>query len=261
MKLLRALIIGMVCMGMLLFSGGAHTVRAAEPQSTQPEYVIYVNTALNCVMVMRQEPDGTLTPVRTMICSCGRAGHGTPQGVFYTSDYYEWRQMVDNSYGRYAVRFNRKILFHSVPYTRTSPDALEWEAYNELGENASLGCVRLAVEDAKWIYDNCKKGTTVIVYADSGETAYIEKPAAIKIPEDSPYKGWDPTDNDVNNPWLAEGSSIISAFDTEDGFNHIAYANRYPDLKEAYGYDEAALYTHYRLYGMNEGRIAAFVPY
>ena len=267
MKIFRALMIGMVCAGLLLLSGTGQIVNAAEPEAaqseqpameSQPDYVIYVNTALNCVTIMRQEADGTLTPVKAMTCSCGRKGHGTPQGVFQTSDYYEWRQMVDNTYGRYAVRFNRKILFHSVPYTRTSPDSLEWEEYNALGENASLGCVRLAVRDAKWIYENCKAGTTVIVYSDSEEAGLLGKPEAIKIPEDSPYRGWDPTDNDVNNPWLTQDTGILSAFDAEDGFNHIAYANRYPDLKKAFGYDKAALYEHYIKYGINEGRSAAF---
>ena len=96
------------------------------------------------------------------------------------------------------------------------------------------------------------------MYSDSEEAGLLGKPEAIKIPEDSPYRGWDPTDNDVNNPWLTQDTGILSAFDAEDGFNHIAYANRYPDLKKAFGYDKAALYEHYIKYGINEGRSAAF---
>lgn len=266
MKRFGALIISIICVGALLSGGAVNTVNAAQPPKTQaqnpladtrPDYIIYVNRTLNCVTVVLREDDGTEIPVRAMTCSCGREGHGTPQGVFKTSDYYEWRQMVDNSYGRYAVRFNRKILFHSVPYTKTSPDSLEWEAYNELGESASLGCVRLSVEDAKWIYENCKPGTTVIVYSDSEEAGLLGKPEAIKIPEDSPYRGWDPTDADVNNPWLVQESDIISAFTEADGFNPIIYANRYPDLKEAFGYDQDALYRHYITHGIYEGRTAA----
>ena len=29
-----------------------------------------------------------------------------------------------------------------------------------------MGCVRLTVEDAKWIADNCPSGTTVEIYED-----------------------------------------------------------------------------------------------
>lgn len=261
MKKLKMSILRIVCLIILLFSAGVMSVNAAGEQNmqaedTRPDYVIYVNRVLNCVTVMRKEADGTLTPVKAMVCSCGRAGHATPQGTFRTSRYYDWRLMVDNTYGRYAVSFTNKILFHSVPYLEVSPDSLEWEEYNKLGENASLGCVRLSVEDSKWIYDNCKVGTTVIVYSDNEEVLPLGKPEAIKIPEDFVHRDWDPTDYDINNPWFAEDGDILSLFDDADGFNHIAYANRYPDLKEAFGYDKDALYEHYLTYGIDEGRTA-----
>ncbi|MDE6419178.1 MAG: hypothetical protein K2K87_01470, partial [Lachnospiraceae bacterium] len=70
------------------------------------------------------------------------------------------------------------------------------------------------------------------------------------------HRDWDPTDYDINNPWFAEDGDILSLFDDADGFNHIAYANRYPDLKEAFGYDKDALYEHYLTYGIDEGRTA-----
>lgn len=149
-----------------------------------------------------------------------------------------------------------KILFHSVPYIETSPDTLEWEEYNKLGESASLGCVRLSVEDAKWIYDNCKPGTKVVVYSDSEEAGELGKPTSIKIAEDSPCKEWDPTDIDANNPWLAKENEYVPFLGTIDEFNYTDYANRYPDLKTAFGYDKIALYDHYITYGINEKRIA-----
>ena len=114
-------------------------------------YVILVNKTQNIVQVKNQKEDGTEELVKTFVCSCGRKGHGMPAGTFKTSDYYEWRSLKDGSYGRYAIRFNKRILFHSVPYVFMTPDSLEWEQYNLLGETASLGCVRLAVADAKWI--------------------------------------------------------------------------------------------------------------
>ena len=39
-------------------------------------------------------------------------------------------------------------------------------------------------------------------------------------------------------------------------FNAVYYAERYPDLKAAYGYDTKALYSHFLNYGMYEGRDA-----
>jgi lipoprotein-anchoring transpeptidase ErfK/SrfK len=67
--------------------------------------------------------------------------------------------LCGNVYGQYACRITGSILFHSVPYEKQDKSTLEWWEYDKLGETASLGCIRLTVEDAKWIYDNCAKGT------------------------------------------------------------------------------------------------------
>ena len=33
-----------------------------------------------------------------------------------------------------------------------------------LGMNISAGCVRMQIDQAKWIYDNIPRGTKVVVY-------------------------------------------------------------------------------------------------
>ena len=43
---------------------------------------------------------------------------------------------------------------------------------------------------------------------------------------------------------------------TYDTFDYRAYANIYPDLKAAYGYDAQKLWAHYVNYGRDEGRVA-----
>ncbi|MCR5674621.1 MAG: L,D-transpeptidase [Lachnospiraceae bacterium] len=179
----------------------AEAVALSSVFDARPDYAVYVNRAMNCVTVYHVDEQGNTVPVKSMTCSCGRKGHGTPEGSFQTSDYYDWRLMVDGTYGRYAVRFNRRILFHSVPYSTKSPDSLEWDQYNLLGESASLGCVRLSVADAKWIYDNCKPGTTVVVYSDSETPGALGKPVLADIDPNAPERGWDPTDTSASNPW------------------------------------------------------------
>lgn len=265
MKKLSSSIKGMVCLGILLFlSAGSYANAEELPDAqseiavvdTRPDYVIYVNSALNCVTIKQQGEDGTLTPVKSMVCSCGKEGSETPEGTFRTSAYYEWRKMVDGTYGRYAVRFNGHILFHSVPYIEEAPNTLEWEEYNKLGQSASLGCVRVSVSDAKWIYDNCKPGTTVVVYSDHEEVGELGKPAAIQIDGNSSCRMWDPTDTDINNPWITGQEEYIPFDGTIDEFDYVAYADRYPDLKSVFGYDKDALYEHYITCGINEKRIA-----
>lgn len=55
------------------------------------------------------------------------------------------------------------------------------------------------------------------------------------------------------------GSAIpVSAAESLAAFNHVTYADTYPDLKAAFGYDATALYNHYMSYGKAEGRTAIF---
>ncbi len=184
------------------FTGGQTPVYGASISAGLPNFVIYVNRAMDCVTIKLVNPDGSETAVKSMVCSTGRQGHETPLGVFSTSDYYDWRLMVDGTYGRYAVRFNRGIMFHSVPYYTRNSGNLEYDQYNLLGTKASLGCVRVCVADAKWIYDFCKKGTRVVVYDDYTSPGELGKPVPIPLDITSPFRGWDPTDINPLNPWL-----------------------------------------------------------
>lgn len=185
-------------------------VDVIEEQSTEREtvdtnelpYLIMVNRAMNCVTVYTKDETGQFTvPVKAFVCSTGREGHETPLGTYTTSDMFRWAVMADGTRAQYVYRFKNSYLFHSVPYLSTSKDSLETEEFNKLGDPASLGCVRLCVRDAIWIYENCAVNTTVILYDDLSSPGPLGKPEMIKIPLDSPYKGWDPTDPDEANPW------------------------------------------------------------
>ena len=77
-------------------------------------YALYVNRVANVVTVMSLDAQGQYTiPVKAYLCSVGANIEDTPTGSFTTSNYYEWRELFGNSYGRYAIRFNGHILFHS----------------------------------------------------------------------------------------------------------------------------------------------------
>lgn len=162
-------------------------------------YYIKINNQANVVTVYKKSSNGEYnTPVRAMLCSIGKA---TPKsGVYTTSDKYRWAFLQGNVYGQYAFRITGNILFHSVPYTAKNNGALEWWEFDKLGTAASLGCVRLQVQDAKWIYENCISGTKVEFYSSSNPGP-LGKPTARKISDDEEVRGWDPTDPDKNNPW------------------------------------------------------------
>ena len=172
--------------------------QTVKPTSDKP-YLIRINRAQNCVTVYRQSEGGKYDePVCAFICSTGTA---TPIGTFKTTDKYVWRALFNDCYGQYATRITGTILFHSVPYFTQNKADLEYEEYNKLGTAASMGCIRLTCRDAKWIYDNCPKGTTVEIYDDAETPGPLGKPGFTPIDPESPNRGWDPTDPDPKNPW------------------------------------------------------------
>ena len=167
-------------------------------------YYIRVNYGANTVTIYSKDENGDYTvPVKAMVCSCGRA---TPKGGTYkTTRGYAWGSLIGGVYGQYSTRIVGSILFHSVPYTNRSKDSLEYWEYDKLGTTASAGCVRLTVEDAKWIFNNCGAGVMVEFYSD-GNPGPLGKPSAQKISGNIECRDWDPTDYVPENPWLGNSS-------------------------------------------------------
>lgn len=184
------------------------TEAAETPEATETpdvtaafHYYIKINRMQNCITVYTPDENGEYTiPYKAMVCSTGLY-NATPSGTYQISTKYRWRELYGGVYGQYATRIHGAILFHSVPYYTKSNDNLCTDKYNKLGQQASMGCVRLTTEDAKWIADNCPSGTSVEIYDDE-DPGPLGKPEAVKIDADDVKRGWDPTDPDENNPWL-----------------------------------------------------------
>lgn len=182
------------------------------PESNGRPYYIRVNRQENVVTVYGLDETGHYAiPVKAMVCSVG-LNNNTVVGTFTTSDRYAWHMLVGNVYGQYSYRIYQSFMFHSVPYFSENKGDIETLEYNKLGEAASLGCVRLALKDCKWIYDNCPRGTLVTIY-DDDNPGPLGKPIPETIDVNSPYAGWDPTDPDPENPWGGAPIRIFGAYD------------------------------------------------
>jgi hypothetical protein len=179
---------------LLLLAVGKQPVAAAEQA-----YLIKVNRAYNTITIYEKDKKGAYTiPVKAMVCSVG-TGNRTITGTFQTKAKYRWKLLMGDVYGQYATRIVGGILFHSVYYyENNNPASLSTKQYNKLGSAASHGCIRISVADAKWIYDHCGVGTTVVIYDDKKNPGPLGKPEAIKITK---ANGWDPTDPDPKNPF------------------------------------------------------------
>ena len=170
--------------------------KASEP------YKVKINRVENFVMVYGIDIHGKYSiPYKCFVCSSAKNINNTLLGKYRLNDRYRWHSMVDGSYAQYAIRFYDKLMLHSVPYFKKSPDSLEIKEYNKLGHFASLGCIRMSVSDIKWIYDNCEYGTEIKIYDKKGETPPIPYITPKKLDEKDYKSHWDPTDPNKKNPW------------------------------------------------------------
>lgn len=133
--------------------------RKKEPNrndSNEPNYRIEVSTSEQNVRIFDNN-----SMIKECIVSTGR-NNSTPLGDFTIQNRGEWFFSEKYQEGaKWWVSFKDYgiYLFHSVPMDREK-NIIEKEA-DKLGSPVSHGCVRMRVEDAKWIYDNIPEGTPV----------------------------------------------------------------------------------------------------
>jgi lipoprotein-anchoring transpeptidase ErfK/SrfK len=102
--------------------------------------------------------------IKETIASTGKEGHETPLGTFEIQNRGTWFYSEKYQQGaKYWVSFKDwgLYLFHSVVMDKDG-QVIQEEA-EKLGRPASHGCVRLSIEDAKWIYDNIPEKTKVVI--------------------------------------------------------------------------------------------------
>ena len=126
--------------------------------SSSTPFLILVNRTTHKVGIF-QGWTGNWRLLQYWDCSDGKASTPTVEGIFkvgsrgyyfYSGDAicYWWTQF----YGDY--------LFHSVLYNRYNGSLMD----GRLGMGLSHGCVRMDINNAKWIYDTIPSGSTVVVY-------------------------------------------------------------------------------------------------
>ena len=130
----------------------------AQSFSSNTKWLILVDTKANKVGIYYGSK-GNWAQKHYWSCTTGAAATPTVKGSFtvqskglaFGSGYTCW----------YYTQFYGNYLFHSVLYNPGSKTSIQ---DGRLGINASHGCVRLSLANAKWIYDNIPRGTKVYIY-------------------------------------------------------------------------------------------------
>ncbi|ENZ02011.1 hypothetical protein HMPREF1092_01246 [Clostridium thermobutyricum] len=91
-------------------------------------------------------------------CTVGKPSTPTIKGTFYVSGRKPYFGS-DTYRVKYATRIRGSYYYHSILFNAEGTEIIN----DVLGMALSHGCVRLAVENAKWIYENVLDKTTIII--------------------------------------------------------------------------------------------------
>ena len=131
----------------------------ARQEGSETDYCLAVDVTAKRTIVMQRDGDDWKV-VKYWICSTGAPESPTLTGVYQV----EGRGYSFGDYEGYTCYYYTQYwgpyLFHSIKYEPGTFDVQD----GRLGEEVSEGCVRLSLENAKWIYDNIPWATRVIVY-------------------------------------------------------------------------------------------------
>ncbi|MBO4591882.1 MAG: L,D-transpeptidase family protein [Eubacterium sp.] len=129
----------------------------AQEYSSSTNFLILVNRTDHKVGIFTGSQN-KWTSVKTFPCT---DGVNTPNGVFTIGEHiYHFGE--DHGYTCwYASQISGNFLFHSVLYY---PGSMENIMDGRIGVTASQGCIRLDINNAKWIYENIPSGTKVVMY-------------------------------------------------------------------------------------------------
>lgn len=126
-------------------------VNKANQYSSLTRWIILVDTNAHKAAILSGSR-GNWKISRQFSVTTGAPSTPTIKGVFQTTGFKRMNLSTD-SRARWCTQIKGGYFFHTI-----------LASTNELGKSQSHGCVRLAIPDAQWIYNNIGRGTTVVIY-------------------------------------------------------------------------------------------------
>ena len=136
-----------------------------EPTPVQvefPEY-LYVEKGRYPLTIYKADDRGEYTEV-VAAYRIAHGGNKTPAGIFTLGEKERWHNFPDGGTVQYATRYHERLYVHSPLYAREDASQL-WPRYYDgdhgIGGSNTGGCLRMVTEASRFIYENCKEGTTL----------------------------------------------------------------------------------------------------
>lgn len=96
--------------------------------------------------------------IKSMDCAMGTSDTPTIKGTFLSGDKGSFFETNNGLICKYYTRIDGGYLFHSVLYDKNN-NIVD----GRLAEKISHGCIRLELDNAKWIYDTIPEGSTIYI--------------------------------------------------------------------------------------------------
>ena len=141
----------------------------AQWYDSKTQYLVLANLSEHALRVY-QGKKGEWTRIKgDWEFSCGAPATRTPCGQFdlcwRVQNDYGWK-MFEKCKAAYVYWTTAGFMLHTILYDKYSYGDPEYAdiADDRLGMNISMSCIRLALENARWIYTNIPHGTKLVVY-------------------------------------------------------------------------------------------------
>lgn len=133
------------------------------PGHTQ-RYYLLVEKLDHKLTVFLADKDGnrTDTVVRTIITAVGKPSTPTPSGIFKLGGKERWHRWGSGSRSPFAIEFASDRYIHGPIYWRADEASLKRLSLEDIGHDRTGGCLRMAYEDALWIYYHCASQETTL---------------------------------------------------------------------------------------------------
>ncbi len=154
---------------------------AATPEPVPYHLEVDVNNQVVKVWKYASDTEDYTDLYKCFLCATGTTTYPSAPGTYVlTGRRARWCEFPKWGGGKaqYWVKINDDMAFHSVLYAANDEMSLKVNSLTGLGKRGSHGCVRLTVADARWIYENCREGTVVVIHENG--TADPELRAAIQ---------------------------------------------------------------------------------
>ena len=136
-----------------------------DPTPVQVEfpYYLYVEKGSYTLTIYKADDRGEYTEV-VAAYRIAHGGNKTPAGIFTLGEKERWHNFPDGGTVQYATRYHQRLYVHSPLYAREDASQL-WPRYYDgdhgIGGSNTGGCLRMVTEASRFIYENCKEGTTL----------------------------------------------------------------------------------------------------